>query len=153
MHKQLLLLLVATVLFQSVKAQYFERLYGSTDIDMATDGHNAYEGGNIGHFQIGPYDGPGTANDHYFTAQRTDLDGLMPNPPYFNNRYFVTDIFGTGWISPNANLKITELKSMEQSNGSGFAVIGSYGTGIFWAPILPDGTAPGYAAFRYFTCF
>jgi len=149
MYKHLLLLFVATALFQSVNAQYFERLYGSTDIDMASDGHNAYEGGNIGHFQIGPYDGPGTANDHYFTAQRTDLDGLISGPPYFNNRYFVTDIFGTGWVSPNANLKITELKSMEQSNGSGFAVIGSYGTGIFWAPILPDGTAPGNAAFRY----
>lgn len=149
MYKQLMLLIAAACLFHPLKAQYFERLYGSTDIDMATDGHNAYEGGNVGHFQIGPYDGPGTANDHYFTAQRTDLDGLISGAPYFNNRYFVTDIFGTGWISPNANLKITELKSMEQSNGSGFAVIGSYGTGIFWAPILPDGTAPGYAAFRY----
>ncbi len=105
----------------SAKAQYFQHLYGTSDDDFLSCGHNAYSGSNTGHFLIGP---AGNANPNKINVQRTDIDGNVSGAPYFNNTYFLTDNPGNP-----VNLTSHEVRSLEFSDGSGFAIAGGYVNG------------------------
>lgn len=132
----------------SAKAQYYQYWLGnSTDHwEFLTDGHNAYSGGTPGHFLIGT-GGYLYGGDYAMKVQRTDLNGLVGGPNTFNNTYFLSFL-------PQqmpADFEVNKLKSTELSNGSGFAIAGSYSTpgqkGIFYTHMDPAGnitTTTGY---------
>lgn len=148
--KKLYLLAFAFLSF-TAKAQYFQHLYGSNNTwEMLTDGNNAYSGGNAGHFLIGPggWNFPG---DFTFNVQRTDMDGLFSNPQTFNYQYYMTDI--TNPPAMPASFSADHIRTVEFSNGNGYAVAGSYlsggatAMGIFYTHINPTGnvvTSAGY---------
>lgn len=148
--KKIYLLALVLIGFNA-KAQYFQHLYGSGNTwEMLTDGNNAYSGGNAGHFLIGP-GGSSFPGDFTINAQRTDMDGLFSNPQTFNYQYYLTDI--TNPPAMPAFFSADHIRTVEFSNGNGYAVAGSYlsggatSMGIFYTHINPTGnvvTSAGY---------
>ena len=135
------------MLTQVINAQYFEHLYGTQTAERLSDGHNAYEGGNTGHFLIGPSEIFSYKFETFcFNATRTDLDGNVAPAPYFNQRYYFTE---DAYPLPalNDQLHITTVKSYELTNSTdaGFTVAASYanasdgGYNLFHVRIDPDG--------------
>lgn len=140
--KQILLSVLVLVGLNS-HAQYFQHLYGDNErLQYLTDGHNAYSGGTTGHFLIGL--GGRTFNgDFTFNVQRTDMNGNIGAPFTFNNQYAPTYIVNPP--SSPANMHVNRVHSVEFSNGSGFAIAGSYisnggaNMGIFYTHLDPNG--------------
>lgn len=134
------------------KAQYFEMLYGTQQYtEILTDGHNAYNGGDIGHFLVGPGEWFYWQSPTYcFNAERTNVDGLTNlGAPYFSDQYYVTDLGYPTTPTYHHNLVVQEVKSHELTNStaSGFTLAGSYtikngqpsGANLFHVRLDPDG--------------
>lgn len=132
-------------------AQYFENLYGNNSNELLSDGHNAYEGGDIGHFLVGP-----SELFHYkfptfcFNAERTDINGnATSGAPYFANQYYITEV-GLPFPTLNDQLVIKDVKSDELTNSTarGFTLAGAYSVlndsdpgsyNLFHVRLDPDG--------------
>ena len=122
-----IILIVFVLTGMSAKAQYFQYLYGSTRNQFLSDGHNTYNSGT-GHFLVGPSEfifNPFVRN--MIDVQKTDINGSTTAPGTFNIHYEVTDMPNPPTSNPN--LVTHEVHSIELSDGSGFAVAGSYSGG------------------------
>lgn len=151
MKKTLTFLGLFLLVSQVSMGQYFNRIYGSSSQEFLTDGHNAYNAGNTGHFLIGPSEiFPWKHPIFCFDAHRTDLDGLTATgAPYFSNRYFITEV-GNPFPMLSDKLHVGPVKSFELVNSAakGFTVAGAYknnvndgGYNIFHVRLDPDGNA------------
>lgn len=139
--KKVLLTLSFAIGTMASNAQYFSHLYGTTNDESLTDGHNVSVSGSNGGLMVAP---SATATNE-FTATRTDGSGNIPaSAPYFNNGYEVSDMPGSV-----PGLIVNEVHSVELA-GTGYAVAGSYsnggngnGMGVFYRLLQPDGTVAG----------
>ena len=148
--KKLFIIAVFAIFFvRNSKAQYFQEVYGSRrSPEFLTDGHNAYNGGNTGHFLIGTtpvYNLPSA--QYAFNVQRTDLSGnTLTGPPYFNNYYEVSDVYPP---TSSPSLIISNPQSVELSDGSGYAIVAAFknivstpSIGFFYTVIDPNTGTP-----------
>lgn len=136
-------LFLASILVSSAissQAQYFQYLYGANakvNKEILTDGHNTDLLGRRGHFMVAP------DNDltMLFDVIRTDAAGSATGgAPYFNIQYELSE----GYLISTAP-DLREVKSLQLSNGTGYALASSYyGTlsgayGVFYQKLDPVG--------------
>ncbi len=127
--KKLFIIAIALCGFTTVKAQYFEHLYGRQFDDGLTDGKNTV---NTPGFVIAGEGGAVAFSASFVTLTHTDLTGV----PYFNNEY---ELYG----SSGSTLYAGSTRVFEYPNSSAaFGVVGR-----FYDP----SSATPHAGIYYFT--
>ncbi len=134
--KKYVLLFSLAVAGICAKAQYFQHLYGSPDLQQTISGVNTFIQPQ-GHLMASENNISFSAASNLIVTY-TDVNGDILSAPNFNNEYTISDLSGTV-------LDITSVNVFELENGSGFGAVGLFnnGTGavqgIFYLQLDPTG--------------
>ncbi len=128
--KKLIITALALTTF-TVKAQYFQHIYGSTDFEEVSSGMNTTQTGDG--FLLG-----GTRNNGggtYASMMRTDIAGIATGSPYFKNNY---KLYQSSSLSVNMPVRQAFVAEINPTRFGIVGVINENSTSlrqfIFYAP-------------------